>query len=109
MSSHHDCDQSILPTLQELRRKTALTSRQIAEAAQVPLRTEYLMEIGGRVEPQDAERVLEAFSQLTGGTYSLNNVQINLAYHASYVPKNKQRGGNSILVPPAIRKVKLFS
>ncbi len=108
MSSHHDCDQTALPTLQELRRKTALTSRQIAEAAQVPLRTEYLMEIGGRVEPQDAERVLEAFSQLTGETYSLNTVRVSLAHHTSPLP-NKRPGAGNKVVAPTIRKVKLFS
>jgi len=109
MSSHHDSDQSILPTLQELRRKTDVTSRQIAETSGVPLRTCYLMEIGGKVEPQDAQRILEAFSRLTGQTYSFSNVQVHLLTHVFQEPEGKQSAGKSILVPPTIRKVKLFS
>ena len=109
MIAHDDSDKSALPSLQELRRKTNLTSRQIAEIANVPLRIEYLMEIGGSVEQKDAERILGAFSQLTGEAYSLSNVQVHLLHHAFHVPKGKQAAGKSSLVAPTIRKVKLFS
>ncbi len=109
MMTHDDSNQTVLPTLQEVRRKTAQTSRQLAEAAGVPLRIEYLMEIGGSVEQKDAERILEALSRLTGETYSLNNVQVNLAHHASPLPENRQQRGKSGLVPSRIKKVKFSS
>jgi hypothetical protein len=89
MISPNDSNDNALPTLQELRRKAALTSRQLAEAAGIPLRVEYLMEIGGRVSQDDAEQILAALSRLTGREYSLNNVQVSLTHEASFLPKRQ--------------------
>jgi hypothetical protein len=63
-----------------IRRSKHITSRQVADKAHVPLSTEYTAEIGGLVSKEDAERVLEAFSELAGMKYTLENVQVNLKH-----------------------------
>jgi hypothetical protein len=56
-----------IPTVAKIRREhPGLTSRQVADMAGVPLRIEYLMEIGGTVSRQEADQVLRALSTLTG-------------------------------------------
>ena len=67
-----------LPSLMHVRQANNLTSRQLADAAGVPLRVEYLAEIGGRVEETEVSLLLEALSKLTGNQYTLQNVQINV-------------------------------
>jgi hypothetical protein len=58
---------SELPTVAQIRREhPGLTSRQVADMAGVPLRIEYLMEIGSTVSRQEADQVLRALSKLTG-------------------------------------------
>ena len=109
MSAHNNIDHNDLPTLQALRRKHALTSRQLAEAVGVPLRVEYLMEIGGVVEQTDAEQILEALSHLTGERYSLNTVQVTLASQAFHSSENQPQSRNSSTIASTIRKVKLRS
>lgn len=61
-----------------LRREANITSQKLASVAGVPLHMEYLMEIGGLVDSQTAKQVLEAFSNLVGKTYTLENVEVNL-------------------------------
>jgi hypothetical protein len=63
-------------TLMQVRRESKLTSRQLANAAGVPLHVEYLAEIGGLVGKVEAESLLGALSHLTGKEYTLQNVQI---------------------------------
>ena len=70
----------------------------------------HLPYIGGQVEQQDAERILEALSRLTGETYSFNTVQVTLAHNVSHLPNNTlHRASSNNLVPPTIRKGKFFS
>ena len=64
-----------LPTLQETRRAHGLTSRAVAEEAGVPLRVEYLLEIGGAVSRAEAQRVLQALSRLTQTPYTEKDFQ----------------------------------
>lgn len=71
-------DHNTRPTLQQVRRKTSLTSRQVAEMAGVPLRIEYMMEIGSHVSLEDALKVIAALSQLTGHTYTFTDLNVNL-------------------------------
>ncbi|HYU71620.1 MAG TPA: hypothetical protein VEL31_02975, partial [Ktedonobacteraceae bacterium] len=52
--------------IQQIRREHNITSRAIAEEAGVEFRTEYLLEIGGAVERDDALKILHALSVLTG-------------------------------------------
>jgi len=79
-------DQNTRSTLQQIRRETSLTSRQLAETAGVPLRTEYMMEIGGHVAFEDAIKVLDALSQLTGRVHTLEELHINLASEITPLP-----------------------
>ena len=51
---------------QRLRREKGLTSQAVADAAGVPLREEYLFEIGGVVSDEIKQKVLTAFHKLTG-------------------------------------------
>jgi len=67
-----------IQTLMQVRRENNLTSRQLADAAGVPLRVAYLAEIGGLVEEIDAKLLLEALSKLTGKQYTLKDVQMNI-------------------------------
>jgi len=67
-----------LPSLMQVRREHDLTSRQLADAAGIPLRVEYVAEIGGLVEEMEAGLLLEAVSNLTGKQYTLKNVQVNI-------------------------------
>jgi len=66
------------PTLMQVRRENDLTSRQLADAAGIPLREEYLAEIGGLVDEEDALKILEALCHLTSKHYTRKNVQINI-------------------------------
>jgi hypothetical protein len=61
-----------------IRRSKSITSKQVADLARVSLATVYVTEIGGRVKRQDAERVLEAFSELAGTKYTFNNVKVDI-------------------------------
>jgi hypothetical protein len=109
MSTSNPFDPSPLPTLQALRRKTPLTAREVAEAAGVPLRIEYVMEIGGVVSQQEAEKVLAAFSRLTGETYSLTNVQVHLAHQAARLPDQRPQVRPTVRCRTAPRKAQLLS
>jgi hypothetical protein len=45
---------SEFPSLMRIRKENNLTSRQLADAAGVELRIEYLAEIDGRIEEEEA-------------------------------------------------------
>jgi hypothetical protein len=97
MMPSNDADQPKLPTLLALRRKTPWTSRDVTEAAGMPLPIEYVMEIGGMV----------AFSRLTGQEYWLHNVSVNLIQHAARLPDQPPRTAHAACRHPALRKVLL--
>jgi len=63
-------------TIKDVRQRHGLTAERIAEMAGVPLRVEYLMEIGCPVSKDDARKVLLALSSLTGDKSALANVMI---------------------------------
>lgn len=65
------------PTLLSIRHRTDITSGQLALAAGVSLRDTYTVEIGGFARTDIAERVLDAFSRLTGTTYTLNDIKLH--------------------------------
>lgn len=109
MSTSNPFDPSRLPTLQALRRKTPLTAREVAETAGVPLRIEYVMEIGGLVSQQEAEKVLAAFSRLTGEPYSLTNVQVHLAQNAARLLDQHPQVRPTVRCRTPLRKVQLLS
>ena len=68
------------PTLMQVRREKGLQSSTLANAAGVPLRIEYQAEIGALVSVEAAGRILHALSFLTGETYTLNNVAIQVKH-----------------------------
>lgn len=70
------------PSLMEVRQQHHLSSRELAVAAGVPLRIEYLMEIGGRVSREHATQILGALSEMVGRRYDLHNVEICVADHS---------------------------
>ena len=65
-------------TIKDIRQRHGLTAERIAQMAGVPLRVEYLMEIGCPVSKDDARKVLLALSSLTGDRSVLANVSIKV-------------------------------
>ncbi len=63
-------------TIKDIRQRYNLTAERIAQVAGVPLRVEYLMEIGCPVSKDDARKVLLALSSLTDGKSAPANVAI---------------------------------
>jgi hypothetical protein len=65
-------------TIKQIRQRYDLTAQRVAEIANVPLRVEYLMEIGCPVSMEEAQRIIQALSALTGNRFTLRNVTINI-------------------------------
>ena len=66
------------PRFLVLRQESGLTSQQVAQEAGLPLADEYRAEIGCVVEPEVAERILTAFSRLTGKPWTIAELAINM-------------------------------
>jgi predicted transcriptional regulator len=64
------------PTLLRLRQKTSITTQQLALEAGVSLAQAYVVEIGGFVDREIAEKVISAFSQLSGTHCTLNDIRL---------------------------------
>ena len=62
------------PTLMTLRRELNLEAKRVADAAGVPLRVEYQMEIGAPVERGHAASIMDAISRLSKKTFTINDV-----------------------------------
>jgi transcriptional regulator with XRE-family HTH domain len=54
-------------TIKEIRQRHGITAQDLAERAGVPLRVEYLMEIGCPVSQIDAAKIMQALAALTNG------------------------------------------
>ncbi len=65
-------------SLKELRCQHDISSQVVAEQAGVPLREEYLLEIGVPVERQTALKILNAFSRLVNQTYTLDDIWVSI-------------------------------
>ena len=52
-------------TIKHIRQQYNLTAQEVAETAGIPLRVEYLMEIGCPVSKDDVTKVMQALSILT--------------------------------------------
>jgi hypothetical protein len=109
MSTPYDSDWSNRPTLQTARREAHLTSREVAEAAGVPLGIEYQMEIGGIVSQEDAEKILAALSRLSGETCSFASVQVSLSHHAARLADQPPRILPSTHVRSSLGKERVLS
>jgi DNA-binding XRE family transcriptional regulator len=64
------------PTLLSLRQKTAITTQELAQKAGVSLTEVYIVEIGGFSNRMIAEKVISAFSLLSGMRYTLNDIRL---------------------------------
>ena len=64
------------PTLLKLRQKTSITTQQLALEAGVSLTETYVVEIGGFVDREIAEKVVTAFSRLSSTQYTLNDIRL---------------------------------
>lgn len=62
----------MITDLMRIRQAHNLTSRQVADQAGLPLRVEYVAEIGGLVGKEDGEKIAEALSDLTRKHYTLD-------------------------------------
>ena len=97
------------PTLMQLRRSynrnadTPITSQQLAEAAQVSLSDEFLVELGRPVDAIVVNRVINAFSALTGHRYTFTDIEVSLKdtshtrqpeYHTSGQKKGSDKATN---------------
>jgi transcriptional regulator with XRE-family HTH domain len=61
-----------------LRLQSGLTSEQVAQKAGLTLGDEYRAETGSAIEQDVAERILTAFSQLTGKVWTMQEAAINV-------------------------------
>jgi hypothetical protein len=64
------------PTLLSLRQQTTITTQDLALKAGVSLTEAYIVEIGGFADRTIAEKVLSAFSLLSGMQYTLNDIRL---------------------------------
>jgi predicted transcriptional regulator len=64
------------PTLLSIKQRTGITTEQLASEAGVTLGQAYTVEIGGFVDREIAERVIKAFTKLTGLQYTLDDIQL---------------------------------
>jgi len=64
--------------LMKIRQAHGLTTRGLADEAGVPLRVAYLAEIGGNIDKEDAHKLLNALSRMTGKFYTLEMLGLNL-------------------------------
>ena len=69
-------DETKKPTLLSLRQRTNISTKRLAEVADVSLTEAYLVEIGGFVDRETAQKVITAFSWLSGTHYTLDDIRI---------------------------------
>jgi len=60
---------------QQVRRQAGLTSRAVAETAGVPLRDEYIFELGAKVDQETRHKIIHALSRLTGQSYTIHDFE----------------------------------
>lgn len=61
-----------------IRRASGLTSEHVAQEAGLSLSEEYRAELGNAVEPEVAERLVAAFSRLTGKDWTVQETAIRV-------------------------------
>ncbi len=64
------------PTLLSLRQQTTITTQQLAQKAGISLTQAYIVEIGGFADRTIAEKVIAAFSLLSGKQYTLDDIRL---------------------------------
>jgi hypothetical protein len=69
-------DETKKPTLLSIRQRTNITTKRLAHVADVSLTEAYMVEIGGFVDRVTAQKVITAFSWLSGTHYTLDDIRI---------------------------------
>ena len=73
----------------DIRRNTRVTTKEIAERAQLPVADVFVVETGGFASKETAQKVVTAFNQLSGMSVRLKDIRIsNLASLASALQSN---------------------
>jgi hypothetical protein len=67
---------SVKRTLLDIKRTTTITTRAIAERAQLPIADVFVVETGGFASRENAEKVVLAFNQLSGMRVMLEDIKI---------------------------------
>ncbi len=70
-------DEAKKPTLLRLRQQAGISTQELARAAGVSLTEAYVVEIGGFADKTIAEKVIRAFSQLSGAQYTLDDIRLH--------------------------------
>ena len=63
-------------TLLDIKRKTNVTTRAIAERARLPIADVFVVETGGFSSRETAQKVVTAFNQLSGMRVMLEDIKI---------------------------------
>jgi hypothetical protein len=63
-------------TLLDIKRKTNVTTQDIAERARLPIADVFVVETGGFSSTETAQRVVTAFNQLSGMRVMLEDIKI---------------------------------
>jgi hypothetical protein len=63
-------------TLLDIKRKTNVTTQEIAERARLPIADVFVVETGGFSSRETAQRVVTAFNQLSGMRVMLDDIKI---------------------------------
>jgi len=63
-------------TLLEIRRKTDVTTKALAERARLPEAFVFVVEAGGFTSTETAQKVITAFNQLSGMQVMLDDIRI---------------------------------
>jgi hypothetical protein len=78
---------SVKVDFMQIRRSCGLNSKKLADTAGLPLSVEYRAEIGVPVSQEVASQLLGALSQLTGQTYTLDTVGIEIGPSMPHIPQ----------------------
>src|SRR6516165_1612419 len=69
-------DAEVKQTLLDIKRKTNVTTRALAERARLPIADVFVVETGGFSSRETAQKVITAFNQLSGMLVMLEDIKI---------------------------------
>jgi len=82
-------DETQKPTLLSLRQRTSISTKRLAQVADVSITEAYMVEIGGFVDRMTAQKVITAFSWLSGTHYTLDDIRLQ------NIPSQRRPGQNT--------------
>jgi hypothetical protein len=86
-------------TLQDIKRTTEITTKAIAEKAQLPVADVFAVEIGGCASWEKVQKVVRAFNELSGKQISVDEIQFSVPLHndvPSFPHLQKRAHGRSV-------------